>query len=120
MPILNLTPAERQGLLDYDRRSADHEVRLRAHILLLLAAAHPLETVSAVLFCSSGTISRWKQRFEVEVGRFPERGRRPRASSPAWCPKPATGTRRLAGLLPTIYHTGNRVRLAQPVSPSTE
>jgi putative transposase len=66
VPSLLLNPAERQGLLDCYRRSAEHEVRLRAHILLLLDAGHPWVTVSAVLFCSSSTISRWKQRFEVE------------------------------------------------------
>ena len=65
MPNIHLTAAQRQGLLDCYRRSADHEVRLRAHILLLLDAGHSWVTVSAVLFCSSSTISRWKQRFEI-------------------------------------------------------
>jgi putative transposase len=63
---IRLTPTERQGLLDQYRRSADPGVRLRAHILLLLDAGHPWVTVSAVLFCSLDTISRWRRRFEAE------------------------------------------------------
>jgi putative transposase len=61
-----LTSSERQALLDHFRRSAVPEVRLRAHIILLLDAGHPWATISAVLFCSLSTISRWKQRFEAE------------------------------------------------------
>jgi transposase len=61
-----LGPADRQDLLDYYRRSSDPGVRLRAHILLLLDAGHPWATISAVLFCSPGTISRWKRRFEKD------------------------------------------------------
>jgi putative transposase len=61
-----LTPAERHELFDHYRRSGDPNVRLRAHILLLLDAGHPWATISAVLFCSSSTISRWKRRFEAE------------------------------------------------------
>jgi putative transposase len=77
---ISLTPAERQTLLGQYRRSADPEVRLRAHILLLLHAGHPWATISAVLFCSFSTISRWSRRFEAEgvdavLGR--PRGRRP-------------------------------------------
>jgi len=63
---IHLTPAERQELLGYYRRAADHEARLRAHILLLLDAGHPWATISAVLFCSLSTIHRWKRRFEGE------------------------------------------------------
>jgi transposase len=61
-----LAPAERKVLLAHYRRSAEPDVRLRAHILLLLDAGHPWATVSAVLFCSLATISRWKARFEAE------------------------------------------------------
>jgi putative transposase len=63
---IRLTPTERQDLLDHYRRSADPDVRHRAHILLLLAAGHPWATIGAVLFCSPGTINRWKARFEAE------------------------------------------------------
>ena len=66
MASIQLTPPERQLLFDRYRRSIDPAVRLRAHILLLLAAGHPWATISAVLFCSPGTISRWKQRLEDE------------------------------------------------------
>jgi transposase len=86
MPSITLTPAERQTLFDHYRRSADPEVRLRAHILLLLDAGHPWATISAVLFCSASTISRWKRRYEKEgadavLGK--PRGRR-KSSVHAW------------------------------------
>jgi putative transposase len=63
---IRLTEVGRQQLLDHYRRAADPDVRLRAHILLLLYTGHPWATVSAVLFCSVSTISRWKRRFEAE------------------------------------------------------
>ncbi|HKB42096.1 MAG TPA: IS630 family transposase [Gemmataceae bacterium] len=66
MPSIHLTSADRRVLLDRYRRSADPDVRLRAHLLLLLSAGHPWATVSAVLFCSLSTISRWRARFEAE------------------------------------------------------
>ncbi|MDB5312364.1 MAG: transposase [Gemmataceae bacterium] len=66
MARISLTPTQRQALLDHDRRSGDPAVGHRAHILLLLDAGHPWETISAVLFCSLGTISRWKARFEAD------------------------------------------------------
>lgn len=65
MPSIRLSRAERQDLFDRYRRSADAEVRLRAHILLL-DDGHPLATIRAVLFCSLSTISRWKRRFEKD------------------------------------------------------
>jgi putative transposase len=81
MPSISLTLSERQGLFDRYRRDADPEVRLRAHILLLLDAGHPWATISAVLFCSASTIGRWKRRFELE-GANAVRGRpRGRAKS---------------------------------------
>jgi transposase len=69
-----------KALLGHYRRAVDPEVRLRAHILLLLDAGHPWATIGAVLFCSASTISRWKRRFEKEgvdavFGR--PRGRKP-------------------------------------------
>jgi transposase len=77
---IRLTPAERQGVLDHYRRAVDPAVRLRAHILLLLELGYPWLTISAVLFCSVSTISRWKRRFEAEgvdavLGRPPGRCR---------------------------------------------
>jgi transposase len=62
---IRLASAEREALLAHYRRCADPEVRLRAHILLLLDAGHPWATVGAVLFCSLSTISQWKRRFEA-------------------------------------------------------
>jgi putative transposase len=77
---IRLTSAERQNLLDSYRRNGGSDVRLRAHILLLLDAGYPWATISAVLFCSPGTISRWKRRFEeggadALLGRPPGRRR---------------------------------------------
>ena len=59
-----LRRSERKTLLDHYRRHPDPAVRLRAHLLLLLAAGYPWATIVAVLFCSTRTIARWKRRFE--------------------------------------------------------
>jgi transposase len=77
---ITLSNEARKSLLDLYRRSADPGVRLRSHILLLLAEGHRWETVSSVLFCSLSTISRWKSRFEAQgldavFGRLPGRKR---------------------------------------------
>jgi hypothetical protein len=66
MTSIHLRPAERQDLLDHFRRDADPEVRLRAHIPLLLDVGHSWATITAVLFCPPGTIGRWKRRFDAE------------------------------------------------------
>jgi putative transposase len=63
---IHLTAVQRQELLADYRGTADPDIRLRAHILLLLADGYPWATVSAVLFCSLSTISRWKRRFAKE------------------------------------------------------
>jgi transposase len=80
MPSIRLTTTQRQALLEYYRRATDPGIGHRAHILLLLDAGYPWATISAVLFCSFATISRWKRRFEVEgvdavLGRPPGRRR---------------------------------------------
>jgi len=77
---IQLTAVERQQLLAQYRRPTDPAVGHRAHILLLLDAKHPWATIAAVLFCSTGTISRWQRRFEAEgvdavLGRPPGRKR---------------------------------------------
>jgi transposase len=59
-----LRRSERKTLLEQDRHHPDPAVRLRTHLLLLLAAGYPWATIAAVLFCSTRTIARWKRRFE--------------------------------------------------------
>jgi putative transposase len=66
---IRLSQEERNSLLDYYRGHDDPAIRLRAHIILLLAEGHSWGLISAVLFCSSRTIARWKARFEA--GRLP-------------------------------------------------
>ena len=62
---VSLGRAERKQLLGWYRRSRDPAVRLRAHILLLLAAGHSWSLIADMLFCSTRTMSRWKSRFEA-------------------------------------------------------
>jgi transposase len=62
-PSIALSTDERNTLLLYLRSSADPALRLRAHIVLLLAAGHAWATITAVLFCSSRTVARWRARF---------------------------------------------------------
>lgn len=79
---ISLHRRDRNALLDLYRRTNDPQIRLRAHILLLLAEGYPWALIAAVLFTSASTINRWQQRFrkgglEAVVGPRP-----PRAS--AW------------------------------------
>jgi putative transposase len=60
---ITLTNDQRTTLLDHLRRSPDPELRLRAHILLLSADGYSYAVITAVLYCSSRTIARWRQRF---------------------------------------------------------
>jgi transposase len=60
---IRLTADERNSLLDCYRCDPDPQLRLRAHIVLLLAAGYTWATIAAVLFCSSRTIARWKNRY---------------------------------------------------------
>jgi transposase len=60
---IHLRSPQRKALLHMYRRGTDPDVRLRAHILLLLDAAQPWALIVAVLFTSSATINRWRQRF---------------------------------------------------------
>jgi putative transposase len=62
-PSISLTPAERNALLDSYRAHPDPAVRLRCHIILLLAAGYRWALITAVLFCSSQTVARWQRRF---------------------------------------------------------
>jgi transposase len=63
MTSIRLTAEDRNTLLDHYRSDPDPQVRLRAHILLLLAGGYPWATIAAVLFTSPDTIARWKGRF---------------------------------------------------------
>src|SRR2546428_10656124 len=63
---LRITARERQALLEQYRKGANTRVRLRAHILLLLAQGYSWATIAEVLFCSTRTIARWKTRVETE------------------------------------------------------
>ena len=103
MPSIHLTPAERQDLLAHDRRSADPEVRLRSHILLLLDAGHPWATVGAVLFCSASTISRWKPTYTAK-------GPGNDLASPLCGRYSGTNTARLRRLVSFLisFHIGNK------------
>ena len=60
---ISLSDRERNTLLDSYRRHPDPALRLRCHIILLLAEGYPWATVTAVLFTSGQTIARWQQRF---------------------------------------------------------
>ena len=58
-----LHAADRKAALHAVRRGADPDLRLRAHILLLLDAGHPWAVVVAVLFTSTATINRWRRAY---------------------------------------------------------
>jgi transposase len=62
---LRITAYERQVLLEQYRKGVNPRVRLRAHILLLLAEGYSWAVIAGVLFCSTRTIARWKQRVEL-------------------------------------------------------
>ena len=60
---ITLTSAERKTLLDYYRRHPDPALRLRSHIILLLADGSTWAVITSLLYCSSRTIDRWQARF---------------------------------------------------------
>ena len=62
----SLTAEQRDELLTIYRKDTDPELRLRAHIILLLADGHRWDTIEAMLFCSSRTVDRWLKRFQAE------------------------------------------------------
>lgn len=73
-----LTRGQRNRLLDLYRKQPSPCVRLRAHIILLLADGYAWALICAVLFCSTATVARWKARFEaggVEALLAEQRGR---------------------------------------------
>jgi len=62
-----LGSSERKRLLRIYRGKEEHpaSIRLRAHIVLLLSDRRPWSSIEQMLFCSTATISRWKDRFEA-------------------------------------------------------
>jgi putative transposase len=60
--ITDLT-RQRKALLQLYRHHTDPEVRHRAPILLLLADGYTWQTIAAVLYTSTSTMARWRQRF---------------------------------------------------------
>lgn len=60
---IRLRAAERKTALTAVRRGNDPDLRLRAHILLLLDAGQPWALIAAVLFTSTATINRWRRRY---------------------------------------------------------
>jgi len=84
-----LARGQRNRLRALCREDPSPCVRLRAHIILLLADGHPWALVCAVLFCSTATVARWKSRFEaggvaalLEEKRGRAGGRSPRRPGP--------------------------------------
>lgn len=81
-PRISLKSDDRNALLRLVRCSPDPRVRLRAHVVLLLADGYSWELTVAVLFTSSSTIARWQRRFRAggvaAVGGRP--ARRPRVA----------------------------------------
>src|SRR5438309_8816408 len=80
---ITLTADQRNDLLDYYRCPYHHpELRLRAHIVLLLADGYAWATIAAVLYCSTRTIARWKGRWGAAG--VPGLLGQPRGPRPRW------------------------------------
>jgi len=61
---ITLTHDQHATLLRYYRGPFDPQLRLRAHILLLLGDGRPWADIARTLYCSTRTIARWKDRFQ--------------------------------------------------------
>ena len=61
-----LGSSQRKRLLGIYRGKEAHpaQVRLRAQIVLTLADGHSWSLIEQMLFCSTATIARWKDRFD--------------------------------------------------------
>lgn len=83
---ISLSPEQRKSLVKEFRRQKDPRIRLRLHILLLLADGHSWSLVASVLFCSTATIARSKSRYEKEglEGLLAKRQEHPRLSRWPW------------------------------------
>jgi putative transposase len=64
-PSITLSVRDRNALLHHYRHSPNPQLRIRAHIILLLADGHPWTLIAALLYTSSSTIDRWQQRFRT-------------------------------------------------------
>jgi putative transposase len=64
--MLSLTTAQRDELLQVYCKDPDHELRFRAHLILLLAGGYTWDIIEARLFWSSRTLDRGRKRFEAE------------------------------------------------------
>jgi transposase len=76
-----LSPDERKTLLLWYRATPDPQLRLRSHLVLLLADGWAWRDIAAGLYCSSETIARWQDRFDryrLAGLRGDAPGRRPR------------------------------------------
>src|SRR4051794_9815886 len=78
---ITLNADERNTLLHFYRRDSDPVLRLRAHIILLLADGVAWATITALLYCSSRTVARWQRRFhngrvDALLGKTPGRAAR--------------------------------------------
>src|SRR5215831_6809654 len=62
---ITLTPQDRKALLHTYRRAADPQLRLRAHLVLLLDDGYPWTLIALLLYTSSSTIARWQHRFHA-------------------------------------------------------
>jgi transposase len=60
---IRLLAHERNALLQEVRRGTDPERRLRAHLLVLLNDGWAWNVIVGVLFTSTSTINRWRQRY---------------------------------------------------------
>jgi len=60
-----LGDSRRKRLLAIYRKEPDPQVRLRAHLILLLDDGLTWATIAKVLYCSTATIDRWQRRFQA-------------------------------------------------------
>lgn len=83
---IRLKDSERRTLLRYYRKHPDRATRLRAHIILLLAAGQSWMLITTMLFCSTRTVSLWKKRFLRDglAGLTERRCGRPAAFATSW------------------------------------
>lgn len=80
---IQLSPAQRKGLLYFVRNGGDAKRRRYAHILLLLDDRKPWDEIAAYLYTSTCTINRCRRRFLAEGAGF-LLGPRPTLAAPFW------------------------------------